>query len=157
MRRLILVSAGWILAASATACHTNEPEPTGALATALAHSRTVVASGEIQVSPDTIASAVDETILAEASQEAGFAFGSDGEAVRCQGFLGCEAVGAFRGLAHVVEYEAPTADSIVVKIRVLRFAPELGPLYERVDEVHVTRAGSTEPWQIANVVGISES
>lgn len=127
---------GLLLAMGTDACKAPDPSPPGA---ALLHARTVIEEGEIQVSPDTVAASFEGS-LEEAAAKAGFSFGHDHEAVTCRGFLGCEGIGSFRGLVHVVDYARPDPDSAVVTLRMLLFTSPLGPLYEQVDEVHVTRS-----------------
>jgi hypothetical protein len=153
---ILFVGLLWLtLTMLAGAC---QPEPPGpsALGAALLHARTVIAEGEIQVSPDTVAEAFDGS-LAGAAEEAGFSFGPDHHVVRCRGFQGCEALGPFRGLVHVVEYDAQDQDLIVVTLRMLRFTARLQSPYEQVDRIHITRSGREEPWRISEVIGISES
>lgn len=155
MRIKIVGSVGLGLAMCTYACQAEAPDQS-ALGVALLHAQSVITEGEIQVSPDTVAVAFEGS-LAEAAEEAGFSSGPDHDVVRCRGFQGCEALGPFRGLVHVVEYDRLDQDSVIVTLRMLRFTAELQPPYEQVDRIHVTRSGRAEPWRISNVVPVSES
>lgn len=135
-----------------------QAQDSAALSTALGHVRSVITEGEIQVSPDTVPS-TPTLPLAEAAQEAGFHFGPDDEAVTCEERGACLAIGEFRGLVHVFEYQGQDPDSIVVTLRMLQFTPddEGFHIYEQVDAVHVARMRPGAEWRISKVDRISES
>jgi hypothetical protein len=145
-----------------------------ALSAAITHARTVVTEGDILVSPGPIVGhelpslipggqPPEPALLEQAARAAGFSFGPDNEALRCEEPGACRAVGSFRGLVHVAEYRQSAPDSVAVMLRVFQFTPvrRVGQvyahLYEQVDEVHVSRSGPTSEWRIENVVRISET
>lgn len=143
-----------------------------ALAEALSHARAVVPEGSVLVSPDTVPQTEvarmtggqppELSLLQRATNQVGFTFGRDDEALVCDGpDRVCRSIGTFRGLVHVVEYRSPNPDSLIVLLHIVGFTPDaqvnqwVSPMDEWVDEVHVVRRGSV--WKIEKVIGISET
>lgn len=161
---LVVLVSGLLLAA----CSGSPETDSMAVAVALAHARVVIPEGTILVSSDTVPQTEvsreagsrlpEPALLAEAARIAGFAFGSDDDAVSCGPGRPCTSRGNFQGLVHVAEYRTPDSDSLIITLRMLSLTPALSPpRYEQVDEVHVARRGPGSDWRIERIVGISES
>jgi hypothetical protein len=138
-----------------------------AIGVAFTHARTVIPEGIILVSVDTVpdrdvrrtagGQLPEPEMIHEAATLAGFAHGFTSDAVVCEAAGACRAIGSFRGLVQVVESRVQDSDSAVVTLRVLRFTPEANPVYEQVDEVHVSRRDRMSDWRIERIIRISES
>ncbi|NNF38870.1 MAG: hypothetical protein HKN71_09385 [Gemmatimonadetes bacterium] len=137
------------------------------LATALGHAGGVVGVGRIQVSAevgedfwgvDERPALLDEVgLLAAAAVRADMAFGPDEAAIVCPPEGGCRAVGAFRGLVHVWDFQRLSEDDAVVRLRILVFSARREWIFERIDDVFVGRGGSDDQWQIIRVEQVSIS
>jgi hypothetical protein len=145
-----------------------------ALGVALAHARTVVEDGDIQVSPVAVEVGgltpvpgswnPEHVVIERAARVARLSYGRDDVAVRCvPNSIACRAQGSFRGLVHVAGIRFPASDSIVVTLRMVHFRPraeidsERDDIYVQIDEVHVARRDGGSNWQIVRVRRISES
>jgi hypothetical protein len=134
---------------------------------ALTYARTVVAEGDILVSFDTVPTnevrrsengrVPGRPLIEEAARIAGFPSGRTDEALVCAVRGACRTLGSFRGVVQVAEYRRVALDSAVVTLRTLYHAPGPDPLYEQVDDVHVSRVAPESDWRITSVVRISES
>lgn len=162
-RLRICVMRGPLAAILVAGCGIDEAVPASqaadsiALGVALTHARTMIPEGGIQVSSDSVA-AEAEAVIEAAARLADFSFGPDDEAVRCEPWGACEPIGGFLGMIHVIEVRRTYPDVMIVTLRMYHFTPEeVSKVSERIEDVHLVRAGPDADWEIVRVVLISET
>lgn len=143
------------------------PSDTTALAAALTRVRGVIPRGEVLVSQEVGIDAWgvedrpsllrDSSLIANAAANAGLVFGPDSLAMRCPPTGGCRGVSGFRGVVHVWDFERTSETQAIVRIRILKLGPEVGWIYEEVDDILVERDPTSGDWSISAVTKVSVS
>lgn len=171
---MVCLIAGIVIAAQAGLLESLQVPDSMALGVALAHARTVITEGDIQVSPVSAEFGNVEpvpgswmpeySLLERAARVAGLSYGPDRVAVTCvPNTIACRSQGTFRGVVNVAGIKFPSPDSVIITLRILHFTPRpeinyaRDDIYEQVDDVHVARKERGSAWHIVRVQRISET
>ena len=128
-----------------------------ALSLALAHSRTVVVEGKIQVSSDSVP-AGQESLVQSAAVSVGFSFGPLLEVAREVPTGGyCSSGGDFRGFVTVLEIDVVDLNTMVVILETALLYAHVCRMYLQVDRIEMVRDVQSGRWKILTITRLSET